>query len=143
MNLLFISKSNQTSEWENYLKKEIPNLNFLVWPKDIKSPDEIEYALVWNPPAHALSKFRNLKAILSLGAGVDSLLVEKKLPQNTPIIRLVDHCLTKGMTEYIVYWTLFHHRHMNEYSNMMEKRVWRQAKIWEDFLFYCDIHVIH
>ena len=124
MNLIFISSSNDKEKWKELLIKEFPGLNFFSWPNKINNFDEIEYALVWKPPIGLLQKFTNLKAILSLGAGVDGVINDIKIPKHIPIIRLVDRGLTEGMTEYIVFWTLFHHRHMGDYAEIIKKRNW-------------------
>ena len=124
MKLLFLSKSDKMMEWRKALKREIPNLQFCLWPDEVEPKNEIDYALVWNPPVGELRKFINLKAILSLGAGVDGVLCDPELPKTIPIIRLVDSNLTKGMTEYIVYWTLFHHRKMGDYANIASNQSW-------------------
>ncbi len=126
MNLLFVSKTNQIDIWKKSLESKIPNLNFFTWSKDSNFQEKIDYALVWNPPPGQLHKLPGLKAILSLGAGVDGLLNDPELPNEIPIIRLVDHCLTKGMTEYVVYWTLFHHRQMAKYQQSINSQEWTQ-----------------
>ncbi|MCH7936289.1 MAG: glyoxylate/hydroxypyruvate reductase A [Proteobacteria bacterium] len=133
MALLFSSKTDDPDLWRDALADELPDLDFHVWTpdgedggEDIGDPAEIEYALVWAPKKGVLRKFPNLKAIFSLGAGVDHLMAGRDLPQGVPVVRLVDPGLTRGMREYVIYWVLHHHRHFGEYSRLVAEKRWKQ-----------------
>ncbi len=60
----------------------------------------VHYAASWKHPAGALAGLPNLAAIFSLGAGVDHLFADPRLP-DVPIARVVDPDLTARMSEYI------------------------------------------
>lgn len=132
MALLFSSKIDDADLWRDALAHELPDLDFRVWTPDGKEgadggdPADIEYALVWAPKKGALRKFPNLKAIFSLGAGVDHLMVGRDLPEGVPVVRLVDPGLTRGIREYVIYWVLHHHRHFGEYERLVTRKRWRQ-----------------
>ena len=68
-----------------------------------------------------LAAFPNLKAIFSLGAGVDDLLADPKLPE-VPVVRIVDPDLTMRMTEYVVLHVLMHHRRQRLYDAQQRER---------------------
>ena len=70
-----------------------PDLDFRIWP-EVGDPAEIDVALVWQPPPGELARYPNLRAILSLGAGIDGLLAQPGLP-DVPIARMVDPSLTR------------------------------------------------
>ena len=59
----------------------------------------ITYAVVWKQRRNLLSKLPNLRAIFSIGAGVDHILSDPTLP-DVPIVRVVADNLTKHMTDY-------------------------------------------
>ncbi len=132
MALLFSSKTDDADLWRDALAHELPDLDFRVWipggeeGADGGDPTDIEYALVWAPKKGALRKFPNLKAIFSLGAGVDHLMVGRDLPEGVPVVRLVDPGLTRGMREYVIYWVLHHHRHFGEYERLVAQKRWQQ-----------------
>ena len=132
MTLLFSSKTDDADLWRDALADELPDLDFRVWTPggeggaDGGDPADIEYALVWAPKKGALRKFPNLKAIFSLGAGVDHLMVGRDLPEGVPVVRLVDPGLIRGMREYVIYWVLHHHRHFGEYERLVAEKRWRQ-----------------
>ena len=74
MALLFYSNNDDAGEWLDAMAKELPDQDFRVWTpdgKNIGDPAEIAYALVGAPGMDALKDFPNLKAIFSLGAGVN------------------------------------------------------------------------
>ena len=64
-------------------------------PTRIGNPADIAYACAWKPPRGLLAGFPNLKAIFSLGAGVDHLIADPTLP-DVPIVRIVDPDLTSA-----------------------------------------------
>lgn len=95
-----------------------------LWP-DTGAPDEIDYACVWKQPHDLLAALPNLKAIFSLGAGVDHLLRDPQLP-DLPIARIVDPDLTMRMVGYVVMHVLLHQRQMKIYEAQQREVVWRE-----------------
>jgi glyoxylate/hydroxypyruvate reductase A len=86
--------------------------------------EDIDTALVWQPPHGLLRTLPNLKLIVSVGAGVDSLLGDATLPE-VPLVRFVDPDLTARMAEYIVLGVLTHHRRMTEFRELQARREWK------------------
>jgi len=87
---------------------------------------DIDYALVWRPEPGFLASLPNLKLILSLGAGVDHLLGDPRLPRHLPIVRLVDPHMTDAMSEYVVLQVLRLHRRDLDYRAQQEAGIWRE-----------------
>src|SRR6187399_2132987 len=114
----------QAGEWLDALRAHGRGRELRVWPDAIGSPDDIAYACVWLPPHGLLAKFRNLKAIINLGAGVDHLLADPHLPA-VPMARVAHPDLTMRVTEYIVLHVLMHHRRQRLYDGQQRERVWR------------------
>src|SRR5262245_28479846 len=110
--------------WEERFRALAPQHTLHMWPEQIGSPADIRYACVWNVPPGVLAGFPNLKAIFSLGAGVDNLLADPKLP-DVPVVRVVDNDLTIRMTEYVVLHVLMHHRRQHLYDAQQRDRIWR------------------
>ncbi|MBT5049176.1 MAG: glyoxylate/hydroxypyruvate reductase A [Rhodospirillaceae bacterium] len=94
-----------------------------VWP-DFGAPEDVEFALIWGPYASEMKQFPNLKAMISLGAGVDHILDQVDRPPHVPVARLVDPGLKIGMVEYVVYNVLRFHRRMPDYRQQQEKQLW-------------------
>lgn len=123
--LLFISPQDASGVWPEALARAMPAIEVRVWPEAGDRAD-IEYAVVWKPPADSLRALPNLRAIFSLGAGVDYLFTNTELPEDVPLVRLIDPALTEGMTEYVLYHVLHYHRYMCEYQAQQRQRVWRE-----------------
>ena len=124
MAILFLSPSDDPAEWLPELQRQIPDREVRVWP-DVGNPDDIDYALIWRPPAGVLKQLPNLKVMLSLGAGVDGVLNDPELP-DLPLVRMVEPGLTEGMTEFVVLQVLHWHRQMGVYRAQQRDGVWRQ-----------------
>ncbi|WP_442579957.1 2-hydroxyacid dehydrogenase [Mesorhizobium sp. ASY16-5R] len=85
----------------------------------------ISYAVVWKQPPNILSALPNLKAIFSIGAGVDHILADRTVP-DVPIVRVVDPNLAQHMTEYVVWRVLDHHRFGSLYRAQQKRKIWRE-----------------
>jgi glyoxylate/hydroxypyruvate reductase A len=125
MALMFLSADDPAEAWRAALLAEIPELDFRTWP-GVGDPAAIDLALVWQPPPGELARYPNLRAILSLGAGIDGLLAQQGLP-DVPIARMVDPSLTRTMTEYVVLATLRHHRQFDHFEREQRATRWRYA----------------
>jgi glyoxylate/hydroxypyruvate reductase len=95
--------------------------------RELERPDDpsIEYAVVWKHRPRALSTLPNLKAIFSIGAGVDHIFADPGLP-DVPIVRVVAPNLTQFMTEYVTWRVLDHHRQGMQYRAQQPRRVWHE-----------------
>jgi glyoxylate/hydroxypyruvate reductase A len=85
----------------------------------------ITYAVVWKQPKNLLSSLPNLRAIFSIGAGVDHIMADTTVP-DVPIVRVVADNLTQHMTEYVVWRVLDHHRQGALYRSQQPKKIWRE-----------------
>jgi glyoxylate/hydroxypyruvate reductase A len=88
-------------------------------------PADIRYIFVWKPRPEAFDGLDNLKAVLSLGAGVDALLKHPRLP-DVPIVRFVDEDLSQRMSDYVVAHVTMHHRQFSRFRDDQEARRWNQ-----------------
>jgi len=93
-------------------------------PDGPKDPS-ITYAVVWKQPPSILSGLPNLRAIFSIGAGVDHIIADRTVP-NVPIVRVVADNLTQHMTEFVVWRVLDHHRQGALYRTQQKRKVWRE-----------------
>ena len=109
--------------WDQIFRTLAPQHDIRLWPESAGDPESVDYACVWQPPHGTLAAYRNLKAVFSLGAGVDSVLADTELP-NVPIVRVVDSDLTMRMTEYVALHVLTYHRHQRLYDAQQSARTW-------------------
>ena len=122
MALLFLSPDDPAELWREELCARLPGLEVRIWPA-VGDPALIETALVWRPPPGELARYPNLKAILSLGAGIEGLIADPTLP-DVPVARMVDPSLARTMTEYILLAVLRHHREFDRFERAQRERAW-------------------
>ncbi len=127
MALLFKTDIDRGDTWQKALLELEPDLDLREWP-DIGDPNDIEYALVWQPPRGELRSYPNLKVIFSIGAGIDHLSSDPELPTDVLVVRMVEPGLTAGMTEFVVMSVLYHHRFMLDYLAQQRGHVWREIE---------------
>lgn len=128
MNAILIAVTGTSPEsWERRFRALAPQRDLRVWPDRIGDERDIAYACVWKPPAGVLARCPNLKAVFSVGAGVDHVFADPDLPPG-PVVRIVDPDLTMRMGEYVVLHVLMHHRFQRLYDAQQRDRVWRENR---------------
>jgi len=127
LSLLFACADVPPEPWIGALRAELPELVIHVWP-DRGDPEAVEAALIWGPYAGQMGEFPNLKAILSLGAGVDHIMRAPGRPAHVPVVRLVDPGLRWAMSEYVTCHVLRHHRDMPAYAEQQKRRLWIERR---------------
>jgi len=112
--------------WEKAIKAADPSIEFHSYPNWVHDDDRPTYALVWEAPKGLLNQYSNIKAVFSLGAGVDHLLEDTSLPSDLPVIRMGDDGLKEGMSEYILMNVLMHHRQMPQFLANQRGAKWQR-----------------
>lgn len=125
MALLFYSEDDDPEAWRREVTRLVPDLEWRTWPA-IGDPAAIDCALVWLPPPGLLAGLPNLKAIFSLAAGVDAMLLDPTLP-GLPLVRMVDRSLTTTMSEFVLLHALRYHRLLDVYAAQQRRGQWRLA----------------
>jgi glyoxylate/hydroxypyruvate reductase A len=123
MLLLHLSDVDEAS-WADKLRAKLAPYP-VVRRGDAFDPADIRYIFVWKPKPEAFDGLTGLKAILSLGAGVDALLKHPRLP-NAPIVRFVDDDLSQRMSDYVVAHVTMHHRLYTRFRADQKARRWTQ-----------------
>lgn len=109
--------------WLEHMQSLLPEIDCRSWD-DPGDPDEIEIAVVWKPPPGGLKRFRKLKVIVSIGAGIDHVLADPELPRHVPIIRTTSEDLKLRMREYVTLQVLRLHRRLPEIEAAQARREW-------------------
>jgi len=86
----------------------------------------VDYIFIWKPKPDAFDGLVNLKAVLSLGAGVDALLRHPGLPKDVPVVRFMDADLTQRMSDYVVSQVTMHQRLFTRFKRDQLARRWVQ-----------------
>lgn len=113
--------------WKNALLAVDSNLDVEVWP-NVKNDQRVQFAVTWHQPNHVLERYPNLKAISSLGAGVNHILEDETAPQSIPLCRVVSPSLTQQMKEYIFAAVLNYQRNMFTYYRQKQQGKWQEHR---------------
>ncbi len=111
-------------QWLTAIHKYLPGRDVHEYPR-ISDPAAIEYALVWKHPAGDLETYPNLKAVFSLGSGVDYIDAYSTLPK-APIFRLIDPAMAEDMALYTLYWTIHFQRLFKVYRSQQKESHWHR-----------------
>ena len=123
MALLFYSEYDDPQDWGVNLREAIPGLDFRVWPQ-VGDPRDIQAAIVWKAPQGELRKYANLKLIINLGAGVDSIVQDRSLPAGIPIVRIADPDMSRMMAQFVLASVLRHYRDFVSFARAQKERRW-------------------
>ncbi|AMJ59158.1 2-hydroxyacid dehydrogenase [Bosea sp. PAMC 26642] len=122
MSLLLAMTGWHLEDWRERFAALLPEMPIVTLgePFDRRS---VHYVASWKHPEGSLAGLPNLAAIFSLGAGVDHLFADSRLPE-APIARVVDPDLTTRMSEYIVLHCLMILRQQRRYDRQQPLKSW-------------------
>jgi len=103
--------------------------NSFLHGKDHYAPQQIDYFVGFRPPHGFLKTLPRLKAIFSLGAGVDGFLRDPEFPRHLPVVRFVDQTLQREMAQYVTMHCLIIHRHQRGFDAAQKEHLWRQRML--------------
>ncbi|MBW0001922.1 MAG: glyoxylate/hydroxypyruvate reductase A [Hyphomicrobiales bacterium] len=122
--ILVAAPTMRPEGWRKRLATALPGRAVHVLGENFDK-NSIAYAATWWHPKGSLSDLPNLKAIFSLGAGVDHVFVDPDLP-SVPVARVVDADLTQRMSEWVVLQVLLHHRQQRLYDRQQKEKLWEE-----------------
>src|SRR5258707_826185 len=118
--IYFNSEMDSADEWREALASQFEDFKFSVGD-EVDHPESVDVAMVWTLPDGGLERFVNLRAILSLGAGVNQL-DPQRLPRQVPLARLVDASLTRTMVDYAKAAVYRYHRRFHIFEQQSRDR---------------------
>jgi glyoxylate/hydroxypyruvate reductase A len=121
--LVFYSQFDDFSVWKNALQRYLPQLEVL-HASEVDDLSRIHFALAWKPPEGFFAGMNNLRLIVNLGAGVDSLVGRTDLPEGVPITRISDPQMARMMAGYVLFATLRHARDIPHFEQAQRKGIW-------------------
>ena len=126
MAILLNNDGHWHGRWRAAIEKLLPGHDIVEYP-DVPDVAAIDYALVWKHPAGDLENYPNLKAVFSLGSGVDYLDKFPTLPK-APIFRLIDINMAEDMALYTLYWTIHFQRLFGTYRAQQDQALWARYR---------------
>jgi len=126
--MLKVMFSAKPAAWEEYQENLMAAFESEGLDVDLSrdyDPAEVDYIVFApNGPVSDFRPYTKTKAVMSLWAGVETVVGNETLTQ--PLLRMVDHGLTAGMVEWVVGHTLRHHLGMDAHITQQDG-VWRDT----------------
>lgn len=120
--LVFHSQFDSFEEWQGLLAPLLPGVH-ICQDEDVADPDSVHYVLAWKPPQDFFARFRNLRLLVNLGAGVDALVGRDDLPA-VPITRVSDPDMGRMMASYVLFAVLRYARDIPAFERAQRERRW-------------------
>lgn len=127
MALLLAPVGGPSPDWKRLLGAAMPSLEVRFYP-EVGNPADIDVAAVARVPPGFLASLPNLRLIVSLFAGQETLLADKTLP-DVPIVRAANPAGDQMMNENALLHVLRHHRLLPEYLLQQQRREWKRLPV--------------
>ncbi|AZZ95144.1 glyoxylate/hydroxypyruvate reductase A [Hahella sp. KA22] len=122
MNIVFHSGAFDLQEWRRAAQTISPEFRLLA-PEDV-AIEEIDVLLIWRPALTDWTQASNLKLVIGLGAGIDGLARQLRLPAGTPVERMRDAGMRQAMSEYATYAVLHFQRNFDQFRQAQQEKNW-------------------
>ncbi|WP_395374274.1 2-hydroxyacid dehydrogenase [Marinicella sp. W31] len=123
MGIALIVTDRDSTELAKALAEHLPETSIQVWP-DLPEPDAVHLAILWKQPPEILQDMPHLKAVSSLGAGVDFIEDDVSVPKHLPIHKIVTPRLQQEMAQYVAAYILQHYRQVELYKDQQKISQW-------------------
>ncbi|CAN5620908.1 glyoxylate/hydroxypyruvate reductase A [soil metagenome] len=108
-----------------HLQARLPQLKVATWPHLDEA--SVTAAVCWHPPHGVLARFKSLRFIQSVGAGVDHIASDDVLPQ-VPLCRVVDDAQSVGIGEYVHWAALYYQCAFDQAALQQSRQSWKQCQ---------------
>src|SRR3989338_4880476 len=99
--LVILLSDSQIKKWRQSINQKAPEIP-VKSVAEITDPTAVTFILTFTPKLGSFGVLPNLKACMSMGAGVESILAATDLSPHIPVARVIDPSLANMMSEYIL-----------------------------------------
>ena len=128
MSVLLASTVGAAARWINSLREALPQEEFCTDPNAADLGD-VDVALFAHKEPSLYARLPNLRLIIALQAGVDSLLSDPELPNDIPIVRAGRPQGDRMIAEYVLLHVLRHHRNMPFFLANQRAGIWDKPDV--------------
>jgi len=125
--ILYAGAAARGQAWVRRVAETTTDLELRVWP-DIGDPREIEYLVAWTVPAGLPAALPRLRAVFSVGAGVDQLDLAA-IPAHLPLARMLEPGIEACLTSYVAMAVLSLHRGLPAYLAQQRAARWQALPV--------------
>lgn len=124
MSIVLVCNQRDPSQWLTAFKKKLPEEKIEVYP-NIDDYNAVTFAISWQHDQGVFLKFKNLKVIASMGAGVHHILKDDTISNNIQVTRIVDDNLTKDMADFVLLNALYSIRNYAFHTANQAQKHWQ------------------
>lgn len=128
MSFLYKSDPVRGALWAERFAQKLPELPFRIWP-DTGDTRDVRYLAAWEPPQDLATHYPNLEVLFSTGAGIDQFDLSA-IPENLPVVRMVESGIVNGMVEYVTLAVLSLHRDWHTYRQQQQEGRWQTHRVY-------------
>ncbi len=121
--ILYCGAEARGQAWARQVAEATDDLELRLWPNggDLR---EVDYLAAWIPPDGLIARLPNVRAVFSVGAGVDQLDLSA-IPPHVPLARMVEPGIEACLTAWVAMAVLVLHRDLPAYLAQQRREVWR------------------
>ncbi|MDB5653718.1 MAG: D-isomer specific 2-hydroxyacid dehydrogenase, NAD-binding, partial [Tardiphaga sp.] len=119
---------SSTVDLRKHLASEIARLDGRISFRDHLDGnlEDVTLAVAWYPPADAFDHYPNLKAVCSIAAGADSIVMNPSLRDGIEVVRVVEPAQAEMMSGFVIWHVLWHHRRFANYLAAQRDHLWKR-----------------
>lgn len=126
LNVLISTPATSIERWHKEFIKSDSNYIFWRCDEDYRK-DNMDVIVGWGFDGVWASSHKNVRAVVSVGSGVDHITNIDAIPESVPIVRTISKILQNKMAEFVTLSVLLWHR------RLMEMIEGKKAKLWSRY----------
>mgnify|MGYP003637602536 CR=1 FL=1 len=127
ISIVFRGPKARNKTWRKLAVEAIPDLKWYVWP-DVPAPETVEALITWLPPKDYQQLFPNLKAVFSVGIGVNQF-SPSTFPAHIKLVKMVDPNINTMIESYALSSVFMLHRDQFHYIKSQQNAKWLPLSI--------------
>jgi len=124
MSIALIIADRDSSGLRDLLQAYLPEVHIQQWP-DLPNPETVKLAVLWQHPAGITRQFPHLKAVTSLGAGMDHIHADEAITDSVQQLRIMTRSLQQRMAQYVLAYVLQDWRNLKRYQKQQQDHQWQ------------------
>ncbi|MCX7545550.1 NAD(P)-dependent oxidoreductase [Marinicella gelatinilytica] len=124
MSIALVITDRPSDELAHLLRQMLPDVTIQQWP-DITEPETVTLAVLWQHPPGITNNYPNLKAVTSLGAGMDHIIADKAIGDRYQQWRIMTPSLQQRMAQYVLAYVLRDWRNLTAYEQQQQDQKWQ------------------
>jgi len=125
--ILYVGRADRGEAWARITRAEAPEYDFRIYP-EIGAPEEVAFLAAWTIPEGLAGRLPNLRAVFSVGAGVDQLDLTA-IPPALPLVRMIEPGLAADIAGYAAMAALMLQRRLPDYLAQARSGTWRALAV--------------